>query len=507
MSPTPRDSMGVEKRNENLQKFLKQEDERRKFVEDLVKRVNDDEDEATRLKLDLNDQTSSRIRYQREVEVLQKQIAEYQKGVTSQENNSYVAVLIDGDGAIFHESFLQKPAQGAAEASRRLNENIKDHLKATGGKENLPVVARVYADQDNLANAIHKSGIVDYKEKVSRFFEHFTNSCAEFEFINVGFGKENADCKMRKMLKYYYTDPRCKRIYFVGCHDGGYRHDLNNYLNGRDEPKSRIFLVETTSALRLIKWLGFEILSFSDVFRKEPLPSEDNLFSETTGSLINTSEASDRESRTKEDLTCPPSPSTMVGSPILDARYLAKQIFPIKVPPSHASSASNDGFPPALLKEQKPRKFLYFNKDGARLDPDLEEPSQEAKESYMKKCAAIKSSEPKKKVFCNSWYLNGSCRWADECDKVHDVELTDKEILVHRERARSSLCYNGAKCEDFDCVLSHHCPKHRSCRRKLNCKFKAKDGDLHYNEASLEKVTCQQEGTPGPPIKLKTNSW
>jgi hypothetical protein len=71
--------------------------------------------------------------------------------------------------------------------------------------EDLPVFARVYADLDNLATAIHQSGIVDYKEKVSRFFEHFTNSRAEFEFINVGFGKENADCKMKSEMPWPFV--------------------------------------------------------------------------------------------------------------------------------------------------------------------------------------------------------------------------------------------------------------------------------------------------------------
>uniref|UniRef100_A0A8H7NDY7 C3H1-type domain-containing protein n=1 Tax=Bionectria ochroleuca TaxID=29856 RepID=A0A8H7NDY7_BIOOC len=486
MAPKARDNAYVEKRKEgpSLHKILKQEDERKNFLKDLVKKVDEGEVEAARLKLDLNEQRNLRIRYQREVEALSKQIAEYQEGV---KNNSYVAVLIDGDGAIFHEAFLQMPAQGAPAACRRLNENIKDHLKSTGVKEDLPVFARVYADLDNLATAIHQSGIVDYKEKVSRFFEHFTNSRAEFEFINVGFGKENADCKMKKMLEYYYTDPRCERIYFVGCHDGGYSHVLKEHLNNRDQPKKRIFLVETTPAPRLFKWIGFEILSFGDVFRKEPLPTGDSPFFKIAASRVGSNRASDREILPKEGPTCPQAPR----------RWL---------PPSHASSASNDGFPPAILQPAKSAKYIYFNKNGARVDPELEEPSQQAKDSYMEKFNALKSADTKQKVFCNSWYLNGQCRWAEECEKVHDVELTEAELLVHREKVRGSLCYNGMKCEDFDCMLSHHCPEGHNCRRKYKCKFVTKEGNLHYDEASLKIVSCLRERTPGAPIKLKLDS-
>ncbi|CAH0002087.1 unnamed protein product [Clonostachys byssicola] len=490
MAPQTRHNANFEKRKEgpSLQKILKQEDDRNKFLKDLAKRADESEVKAARLKLNLNEQRKLRMRYQGEMEKLSKQIAEYQKSV---EKNSYVAVLIDGDGAIFHEAFLQTPAQGAPEACRRLHENIKDHLKSTGVKD-LPVFARVYADLDNLANAIHQSGIVDYKEKVSRFFEHFTNSRAEFEFINVGYGKENADCKMKRMLEYYCTDPRCERIYFVGCHDGGYSHALKEHFNNLEEPEKRIFLVETTPASYLLKPIGFKMLSFGDVFRKERLP---------TGSPFFTI---DREILPTESLTCPPSPSTMVGSPILDEAVPVKQTLPIRLSPSHASSASNDGFPPAILQPVRSAKYIYFNKNGARVDPELDEPSQEAKDSYMEKLTALKSAGTKQKIFCNSWYLNGQCRWAEDCEKVHDVELTEEELLVHREKVRGSHCNNGVKCADFDCMLSHHCPKGQDCPRKYKCKFiTKKEGNLHYDDASLKIVSCQRERTPGPPIKLK----
>ncbi|CAH0032404.1 unnamed protein product [Clonostachys rhizophaga] len=505
MAPKARDNAYIEKRKEgpSLQKILKQEDEKKKFLKDLVKRVEEAEAEAARLNLDLNEQRNLRIRYQKGVEALGKQIAEYQEGVR---NNSYVVVLIDGDGAIFHEAFLETPAHGAPDACRRLNENIKDHLKSTGGKEDLPVFARVYADLDNLANAIHQSGIVDSKEKVSRFFEHFTNSRAEFEFINVGFGKENADCKMKKMLDYYCTDPRCERIYFVGCHDGGYSHVLKEHLNSQ----KRIFLVETTPAPYLFKWLGFEKLSFGDVFRKEPLPTRDSPFFQIAASRVGSNRASDREIMPKEGPACPPSPSTMVGSPILNAAVpVPVKRLPIRLPPSRASSASNDGFPSAIRQPEKSAKYKYinFNKHGARVDPEVVKSSKEAKNSYNEKFTALESADKKKKVFCNSWYLNGQCGWAKDCEKVHDVELTEEELLVHREKVRGSLCNNGVKCKDFDCKLSHHCPEGQNCRRKYSCKFiTKKDGNLHYDEASLKTVFRLRESTTGPDIKVKLGS-
>ena len=82
-------------------------------------------------------------------------------------------MLIDGDGAKFLDYLIANPTSGAAEAAQRLRQGVRDFLKDTTlGAEDLSVLARVVAT-------------------------HFTNSRAEFNFVDVGPGKENAHSKMR----------------------------------------------------------------------------------------------------------------------------------------------------------------------------------------------------------------------------------------------------------------------------------------------------------------------
>lgn len=108
---------------------------------------------------------------------------------------------------------------------------------------------------------------------MTRFAEQFTNSSADFDFVNVGRGKENADMKMRKMVKFYFNNVQCKKILFAGCHDTGYLHDVKEICE-MDGAKDRLVLVETTPAEAGFAQLGLPIISFESVFRSAPLGNE-----------------------------------------------------------------------------------------------------------------------------------------------------------------------------------------------------------------------------------------
>jgi hypothetical protein len=127
------------------------------------------------------------------------------------------------------------------------------------------------------------------------FAEKFTNSRAEFDFVNVGRGKENADSKMRslpdnenrvllisnghcadgqtEMFNYFYKKIQCRKIFFAGCHDTGYLYES---LERRGEPdaEERIVLLETMPAEPPFKSLNFALTRFNNVFRSECLGKE-----------------------------------------------------------------------------------------------------------------------------------------------------------------------------------------------------------------------------------------
>lgn len=112
-----------------------------------------------------------------------------------------MAVLVDGDGAIFNNELLQDPRQGAPEAALRLTQAVRNYLKDTPlGSEDVPIVVRIFANLNGLAKSLFHHNAIDSEDKMRVFAEQFTNSRAEFDFVNVGHGKENADSKMRSKL-------------------------------------------------------------------------------------------------------------------------------------------------------------------------------------------------------------------------------------------------------------------------------------------------------------------
>merc|ERR1712093_542822 len=218
----------VEALHAHFAQLAKQDKERSELTFGVLKRLYSYEQEIHRLKMDLEGQ-------KREIEQLINK-------------DPYVVVLVDGDGSKFLDGLLQDPVSGATKAAQRLKQEIKDYLKDTPlGAVDLPILVRVFANLNDLARSLRLSNIIESADDRRTFAEQFTNSRAEFDFINVGRGKENADSKMRKMFKHFLKNFQCKKIFFAGCHDNGYLHELREHV-GDPDAKERIVLLETTPA-------------------------------------------------------------------------------------------------------------------------------------------------------------------------------------------------------------------------------------------------------------------
>lgn len=120
-------------------------------------------------------------------------------------------MLIDGDGAKFADEYLRDPSGGAEKVAMKLKQAVRENLRDTGvGQDDIPILVRVYANLNDLSKSLRLSRIIEYDEDMRLFAERFTNSRADFDFVNVGKGKENADSKIRRTCwgcsVYLYTD-------------------------------------------------------------------------------------------------------------------------------------------------------------------------------------------------------------------------------------------------------------------------------------------------------------
>lgn len=109
--------------------------------------------------------------------------------------------MVDGDGAIFQDELLRDPLKGAPEAALRLRQAVRGYLKdSPWGTDQVPIIVRVFVNLTGLAKSLASAKVIEVESQMRLFAELFTNSRAEFDFVNVGHGKENADSKMRSQF-------------------------------------------------------------------------------------------------------------------------------------------------------------------------------------------------------------------------------------------------------------------------------------------------------------------
>ncbi|QDS73965.1 hypothetical protein FKW77_008313 [Venturia effusa] len=112
-------------------------------------------------------------------------------------NNCFVQVLIDGDGAYFHDVFFADGAAGGAKAASLLHTEIKKHVESIYPGSELPVMVNMYASLGGIAGKLVGLGVLQRPSAIHDFTRGFNTSQDLFNIIDVGAGKEKADHKVR----------------------------------------------------------------------------------------------------------------------------------------------------------------------------------------------------------------------------------------------------------------------------------------------------------------------
>lgn len=117
-------------------------------------------------------------------------------------NNCFVQVLIDGDGAYFHDEFVKEGAAGGARAASLLHTEIKKHVESLYPGSNLPVMVNMYASLGGIAGKLVGLGVMQRPSGIHDFARGFSTSQDLFNIIDVGAGKEKADHKLRGLPRF-----------------------------------------------------------------------------------------------------------------------------------------------------------------------------------------------------------------------------------------------------------------------------------------------------------------
>ncbi|KAI1460002.1 hypothetical protein F4805DRAFT_419562 [Annulohypoxylon moriforme] len=457
-----------------LESFHRLDKERDEMLKELITKYQDLEQRFQSKCKEHDNEAQTRSLYQSQANEANKRLIDIQHRT---EVNSFVIAIIDGDGACFHKDWIEKGAEGGSIAAQQLRLNIKQHLKDIYPDVNVDlwnIMIQISLNLDGLSKKLEKIKFVQTLNVLPDFTRGFSRAHGLYSIIDVGWGKEQADFKVRETLRLLVHNLQCKHIIFGPCHDKGYIAELRPYqFDTSISPK--LSLLETTIPPRDFQELRFRRVRFSDVFRSEPLP----------------------------DGPPPPSPPIMLSptTPLTPPPPTNHSNIAFSSTPGVASmipSSWDTGTPPPTIKESRkftstpdnsmrssapPPKYYLINFAGQRVDEEI--PFNDPEAEYRLQMRAAKEDKiVKKRGPCNRWHVNGRCDITN-CPYYHGERLGYDEQLVLRRKARSMLCTRRSACRDADCLWGHHCKYGgKKCLRR-DCNFV----DMHDVDATpAEKV-------------------
>ena len=423
-------------------------------------------------------------------------------------------------------------AEGGTRAAQLLNETIRISQQKKG-LENCDTVIRVYANVAGLSKALSKVGLLGAdKRSLAPFIASFNRTYSLTDFVDAGESKENADFKLRGMLRFYAENVQCKHIYFAACHDSGYVSELMQYRGHVD----RFTLIKTSGLLFHDDFtrLGLGIEELSGVFR-------------TTGSAMDAVYPKPFQSAVKATVL-PATPSSPARNPPLETRdictfhqvgkcrygetcknlHLSPQASALPLRSSKLSRAWRNGsdagdapdhhttpiksqgasnrsylqqvdlFSQLPREEDIPDGQIPINSHQQRLDSYMQPPSLESELRLKARSATQK--------LCNAQHLSGLCT-NPSCEYDHEPLDEDlKPTLLwlarmlpcpKRERCRKAGCHHGHICQKPDC-------KNRGgkafCRLPFGLHFDDLAVDRYVPAIASRQSTSVQDHSPSSPI-------
>ncbi|KAI0401164.1 hypothetical protein F4802DRAFT_581463 [Xylaria palmicola] len=439
----------------------------------------------------------------------------YKQLARTRERNPFVLVLVDGDGYIFSDEFLQQGADGGSQAALQLNNMVKKSLRKKN-LENCDIVVRIYANIASLSKTLSKHGLATPdKRSLGPFLANFNRSYSLMDFVDAGELKEGADFKIRALLDLYAENAQCKHIYFAACHDIGYCAPLTKFRGNQ----SRFTLIQSPGVTFHNQFLQLElgIEGLPGVFRTKPLdvqPHHTRLNSSTDSVKMLTSASHIGSPATTEnnhrgisssnvqkichfyqtgkcrfggecrnvhiDATTPTNPT----KPLYASQTSHRSIINVNSWRAKSSVQESDSAESGMVsprsepqyqlpkKSDIPAGHVAVNRNSERLDPYMAPPSLTAS-SRLRELSGITK-------FCNNKQLKKVCL-NENCEYEHKP-LPEDLLPALEWLSRSLPCSKRGSCRTSSCVLGHICQNMECHYRggKTKCKLSAYAHEVEF---------------------------
>ena len=205
---------------------------------------------------------------------------------------------------------------------------------------------------------------------------------------------------------------------------------------------------------------NFQHAQFNNVFKNTPLPEYYAQSSQAPVQSPVQAPATTAFQPLKRTMTSgSPTPAPISATPVASSPSTTVSSLAYPTPDSTEASwaiVGKTGVSPneniSIASKPNPKKkYVYYNKEGQRLDealPTREHAAAHSIDQRMKKAG---------RNLCNHWHLNkGKCHNKDSCKFQHDPKLTPAELTALRYKTRSLAC-KDRYCENFDCCKLSLC--------------------------------------------------
>ncbi|CAG8952766.1 hypothetical protein HYFRA_00009010 [Hymenoscyphus fraxineus] len=206
-----------------------------------------------------------------------------------QENSKFVLVLIDADaemywasfpnpqGVTFNDEYLKGGINGGAKAAQAFMAKVREYLVSTpelvSNPNSIQVTVKAYANLEALEKVCLAKRKIDTVGDLRNFWIGFTRAFAMCDVVDVGYGKEEADSKIRDVLNFNIDNVQCAHVLMACCHDTGYIPELRKY--SVPATIDRITLLQVGQLRSQMENLGFRTTRlfeplFSSSFTSKP---------------------------------------------------------------------------------------------------------------------------------------------------------------------------------------------------------------------------------------------
>ncbi|KAI0156502.1 hypothetical protein GGR57DRAFT_463599 [Xylariaceae sp. FL1272] len=400
------------------------------------------------LNLDVEDALKSRRQLQHQLQQAQQRVGYVSPDKTFSKNQcAYVFVVIDGDHLIFRDHFIREGVEGGRRAANELRKAVIDQ---TCYLSQVEIVVKIVANVANLNKNLRLSGSVYNDVDLPEFITGFNQGKASFDFVDIGYGKERAESKIKETVKFHLQNSSCKQVLMGVSHDPNYAAFIDEYSSDKEDFK-RISIIEGSSTAREIAATGANIFNFKAVFRSQklmPMPQR-------TMSTHSVQSGSSRSTGVSTNGTPSFSYATAIQKPASPPPVIN---LPIKLKPLASKT-------PNITKKQTPPPA--WNPGPRGLDTPIPL-TQVALDTIKKRKDTNK--------LCNNHFLRGPCSKGDECCFVHDYRPNKDEKNAIAFLARLNPCTNGQDCDVDNCIYGHHCPSvvNGICTHPF-CKFRPEE--------------------------------